>query len=64
MINSISMKINEMHRARGMHKVKYDHKILLSRHHRKDHLEDVGMNRGKTLKHILEKQISQILTAG
>ena len=26
---------------------KYDHKILLSRHHRKDHLEDLGMNRTK-----------------
>lgn len=55
MINIIYIEINEMHRTRGMHKVNHDHKILLSRHHRKDHLADLGMNRSKTLKYILEK---------
>jgi hypothetical protein len=64
MINSISTKINETHRTHGMHMVKHDHKISLSRHHRKDHLEDLGMKRNKTLKYILEKQSTQILTAG
>ena len=53
-----------MHRTRGKHKVNHDHKILLSRHHRKNHLADLGMNRSKTLKYTQEKQNSQILTAG
>lgn len=53
-----------MHRTCGMHEVDHDHKTLLSRHHRKDHLADLGINRSKTLKYILEKQNSQILTAG
>jgi hypothetical protein len=47
-----------------MHEGNHDHKILLNRHHRKDRLEDLGMNRSKTMKYILEKQTSQNLTTG